>query len=115
MANREHARAVEPAPDVEPRHRASAPVHPRGPSAAEFVASLSREHVRNLQWLLEHEDELAKYEGQWVLVAEQRIYCTGRTQEEVEERALQDGLKSGDFLLEYVFPFDISLLAVPGH
>lgn len=114
MADRGHSHIAESPARAEPGRTSSAATRAEGPTAAEFVASLSREHIRNLLWLQQHEDELAKHEGQWVVIAKQSFYCTGKTQEDVEAQAIRDGLRVGDFIVEYVFPFDVTLVTTPG-
>ncbi len=109
MAHKERSDLGEPLDRSNSGRGMSTSARTEGPTAAEFVASLSREHIDNMTWALENADELTKYEGRWVVIAGQRIFCSGHSLEDVEQQALRAGLDRRDILVEYVYPFDITL------
>jgi hypothetical protein len=109
MANRERGHVQEPSREADSIQERSAPTRAKGPTAAEVAASVTRELMENMRWEEKNAQELAKYEGRWVVIAGQRVYCSGDSLEEVEEQALRGGLDKRDILVDYVHPFDITL------
>jgi len=112
MAGKAQAQVEGPLQGGEVSQLAPARTRRKGPTAAEFVASLSREHIENMRWALLNADELSDYEGRWVVIASQRVYCAGDSLEEVEQQARRAGLDKRDILIEYVYPFDVTLVVV---
>ncbi len=77
--------------------RAEAP-----PPAREFVARISKSHVRNMVWLLENARALGEYVGKWVVVADQQVRFGGRSEEEVIAKAEAAGLPKQDIAVHFV-------------
>lgn len=68
----------------------------------EFVSRLSPEYIKNMQWLMQNPNELAGYEGQFVVIANQQIYCSGESREAVEKIISEDNIPRKDIVIERI-------------
>ena len=78
------------------------------PPAREFVARISKSHVKNMVWLLEHSRALAEYAGKWVVVTDREVRFSGNTEDEVVAKAEEAGLAKRDIAVHFVEDSDRS-------
>lgn len=79
-------------------------------SAQEFVSRLSPELLKNMQWSMEHWGEFGRYEGQFIGIVNQQVYCSGNTREDVKKRIVEDGFSLKDVIIDYVDDFSATYL-----
>jgi hypothetical protein len=53
--------------------------------------SEGEEFSKNVAWFLEHQGELTRYRGEWLVVAHQRLVDHGRDHGELRRRHASDG------------------------
>ncbi|MBM4035284.1 MAG: hypothetical protein FJ291_26365 [Planctomycetes bacterium] len=108
MGNRERGQLEEPSRGGDSGQERSAPPRAKGPTAAQVAASVTPELIENMRWGLANAQEIARHEGRWIVIARQRVYCSGDSLEEVEEQTLRGGLDKRDILVDCVCPFDMT-------
>jgi len=59
------------------------------PSVFEAPYPSSERLNEDMDWVSSHREDLAKYEGKWIAVYNQKIVASGKNGAQVEKRALQ--------------------------
>ncbi len=98
-------------PDASPKE----PTTHLGNSRPEFgparlsAPNLSNEYLSSMTWYLEHQNETREIAGKWVVIGGNGPIYTGKSRQEVERKAEEEGLSLCDVVIDYVEPISTSL------